>query len=705
MSELEATFLARLHQAIFVESHCSISTPAVISITPHDTALTLSQPGLTSDAKDASPAPSVETVKRNLFHGSSLPSLFHTSSGHTMTTLKSASAPMEEIATTGRNNMSCCLNADGGAGGRGMGGSYQSTGVVALMSPASKLRILEESPSPTIAEGSTRGTPLLLMPEGVTESTAGHEEGCVSEWNEAVSLTPDSLEEETSFLSVNLCPCVSNEVRMQLQELDSALLLDSSCLDDDGVLEGMQPVWTEHGVDLSAVAGPITEPNAAALSTNAGVSLLPGAHSPPSVVTEGPVSLGLPKDSAVVTQLLRILHCWRLYPCGKVFYQWHCYAVWKKRLQKAFNTTSEHHRVGVLRKYLGVWKKRVQMCASLDHHCEKLSVSFAQRQLYVRFAHWRRHTKRLLHRSAAMGRVAEAHRGRILMQVALHKWSKEVLRCKQGRVCLHKLNLRRTRIAFAAWRESAVARSATMKQSIQAANVFSTRIVLSRGFAQWTERLLALKNRSGQVHNRQKMTLLLRSYRHWKLRCVLNRNQNSSAHILNTQHILRQSMSAWRRHCIARRNKEEQMVVAADRFIARRAVWMWKRCLHARIKASVLADQHNAKVVLRVSFNHWSKGTSVSLGREKVQATTAEEFHQRSTKSRYLHQWRKYVILQDAKRQEQCRLLLRRQRSSRLRRSFKTWKHQVLTKVYSIVLCYYTMSFYCSILLYYVILL
>ena len=156
---------------------------------------------------------------------------------------------------------------------------------------------------------------------------------------------------------------------------------------------------------------------------------------------------------------------------------------------------------------------------------------------------------------------------------------------------------------------------------------------------------------------------------------------------------------------MARRKKEEEMVVAADYFIARRAVWRWKKCLHARIKASVLADQHNAKVVLRVSFNHWSKGTSVSLGREKVQATTAEEFHQRSTKSRYLRQWRKYVILQDAERQEQCRLLLRRQRSSRLRRNFKTWKHQVLTKVYSIVLFYYTMSFFCSVLLYYVILL
>ena len=609
-----------------------------------------------------------------------------------MTTLKSASAPMEEIATTGRNNMSRRLNADGGADGREMGGSYESTGVVALMSPASKLRILEESPSPTIAEGSrsTRGTPPLLMLEGGSESTAGHEEGRVSEWNEAVSLTPDSLEEETSFLSVNLCPCVSNEVRMQLQELDSALPLDSSTLDDDGVLEGMQPVWTEHEVDLSAVTGQITEANAVALSTIADVSLIPGEPSPPSIMTKGPVSVGLPKDSAVVNQLLRILHCWRLYPCGKVFYQWHCYAVWKKRLQKAYNTTSEHHRAGVLRKYLGAWKKRVQMCASLDHHCEKLSVSFAQRQLYGRFAHWRRHTKRLLHRSAAMGRVAEAHRGRILMRVGLHKWSKEVLRCKQGRVCLHKLNLRKKRVVFAAWRQSAVAQSATMKQSIQAANVFSTRIVLSCGFAQWTERLLALKKTAetatSQLHDQQNMTLLSRSYRYWKLRCALNHKQDSTAHILNTQHLLRRSMSAWRRHCIARRSEEEKMVVAADRFIAKRALWVWKRCLHARIKASMLADRHNAKVVLRVSFNHWSKGASASLGREKVQATAAEEFHQRSTKSRYLSRWRKYVILQDAKRQEQCRLLLRRQRSSRLRQSFKTWKHQVLTKVYSVIL-------------------
>lgn len=690
MSELEATFLTRLHQAIFLESHCSISTPAVISITPNGTALTLGQPGLTSVANDVSPAPSVETVKRNLFHGSSLPSLFHASSHHTMTTLKSASAPMVEIATS-PNNMSRRLNADGGTNGRGMGGLHGSTGLGTLMSPASKLRILEESPSPTIAEGSTRGPPLLVMPEGVSESTAGHEERCVTEWNEAVSLTPDSLEEETSFLSVNLCSCVSNEVRMQLQELDSALPLDSSCLDDDGVLEGMQPVWTEHEVDLSAVAGRITEANAVALSTIADVSLIPGAHSPPSIMTDGPVSVGLPKDSAVVNQLLRILHCWRLYPCGKVFYQWHCYTVWKKRLQKAYNTTSEHHRVEVLREYLGAWKKKcVQMRVSLVNHCEKLSVSFAQRQLHVRFALWRRHTKRLLHRSAAMSRVAEAHRSRTIMRVGLHKWSKEVLRCKQGRVCLRKLNLCRTQVAFAAWRQSAMARSAMTKQSIQAANVFSTRIVLSRGFAQWTERLQALKKTAqtatSQLHNRQNRTLLSRSYRLWKLRCALKRKQDSSAHILNTQHVLRRSMSAWRRHCIARRNKEEEMVVAADRFIKKRAVWMWKRCLHARIKASVFADQHNAKVVLRVSFNHWNKGTSSSLGREKVQATTAEEFHQRSTKSRYLCRWRKYAILQDAKRQEQCRLLLKRQRSSTLRRSFKTWKHQVLTKLYSIIL-------------------
>ena len=604
-----------------------------------------------------------------------------------MTSLKSPSAPMEGITTGGlMSTPHCRLSSATGFDAREVGSSHESRVVIAMPSPTSKIRILEESPSPPTAEGSARGTPLLLKPGRLSELTAGYETDDLAEPNDAVSLTPDSLEEEASFLSVNLCPCVSDEVRAQLHELDSALPLDSSCLDvsEDGSSDDMQPMWTEQEIEPTPQAQQPTEANAVALSTAAAVLPAPGAHStPPSLpsMAQGLVSADVPKDSAVVSRLLRILRCWRMYPCGKVFHQWHCYTVWRKRLRGAYNTASEHHTAGILREYLGAWRKHTQTCTALDNHCEVLSVSFAQRQLYVKFTYWRTCTERLLDQSTALGQVAEAHHACTLMRQGLHKWIKETVRRKHDKVSLYKLSLSRTRVAFAVWKQSAVAWSVMTKQTTQAADVLARRIALARGFAQWTERLQMLKRTSetatGVFQNQQNMTLLSQSYHHWQERCALYRKQDSSAHILHIQHTLRRSMSSWRRHCISRKNREKDRIMAADCFTVKSAMEMWKRCLDARIRASVLAGQHRARVVIRTSFHHWREETSSSLSREKMGATTAEKFYQRSIKSRCLRQWRKYLILQEAKRQEQCRLLLKRQRGSRLHRSFRTWRHQV----------------------------
>ena len=699
MSELETSFLTHLHQAILVESNFSVSTPAINSpITPSHTTLPLDQPCITSAASNASPAPLVNTVKRNLFQGTSLPSLSLAASNHAMTSLKSFSSPMEEVTTQGHmSTRHHHLSADTSACSRVIGASLDSMAVATLLSPASKLRILEESPSPPIAEGSAKGNPLLLTPGRVSESTAVVG---VPELNGSGSLTPDSLEEETSFLSVNLCQCVSDDVRTQLQELDSALTLNSSCLEvsDDGSLEGVRLMWMEQELEPAAPVGQPTEANAMDLSTVPGVLQGPGVCVAP--LSPSSMAHNLPKDSAVVSRLLHILQCWRLYPCGKVFHQWRCYTAWRKRLKEVYDTTSKHHQASVLRVSLGAWRRRVQMCTTLVDRCETMTVSFAQRQLYVKFIYWRRHTQSLLERSSAMGQVAEAHRGCALMRQGFCKWSKEAVRRKYDKATLHKLNLWRTRAAFTAWRRSAAVQNVKVKQATQSADVFSRRNVLSHVFAQWRQHLLALKKTTeavtGRLQGQHSMTLLSQSYRHWQQRSALNHKRDLSAHDLHMGHVLRQSMSTWRGHCIARMNREKEMIVAADHFTAKSALQMWKRCLHAMVRASVLAGQHHAKVVLRASFNHWRKEASSSLSRGRTRATTAEEFHQRSTKSCYLRQWREYLILQEARRQEQCRLLLKRQRGSRLHRSFRTWTHQVHTysvECNTIVVYYYTMPY------------
>lgn len=697
MSELETSFLTHLHQAILIESNCSVSTTA---ITPSRTALPSNQPCVVSAANDASLAPSVDNVKRNLFQGTSLPSLSLAASNHAMTSLKSVSFPMEEAAAQGHmSTPHHHLSADTSACSRVIGASLDSMAVATLLSPASKLRILEESPSP-IAEGSAKGNPLLLTPGRVSESAARHEVVGVSALNGSGSLTPDSLEEETSFLSVNLCQCVGDDVRAQLQELDSALTLNSGCLEvsDNGSLEGVQLMWMEQELEPAAPVGQPTEANAMDLSTVPSVSQVPGVCVAP--LSPSSMAHNLPKDSAVVSRLLRILQCWRLFPCGKVFHQWRCYTAWRKRLKEIYDTTSKHHQTSILRESLGAWRRRVQMCTTLVDRCEALTVSFAQRQLCMKFIYWRRHTQSLLERSSAMGQVAEAHRGCALMRQGFCKWSEEAVRRKHDKATLHKLNLWRTQAAFTAWRRSATVQSVKMKQATQSADVFSRRTVLSHVFAQWRQRLLALKKTTeavtGQLQGQHSMTLLSRGYRHWQQRCALNHKRDLSARNLHMGHVLRQSMSTWRRHCIARMNREKEMIVAADRFTAKSALQMWKRCLDARIRASVLAGQHRAKVVFRASFNHWRKEASSSISRGRTRATTAEEFHQRSTKSRYLWQWRKYHILQEAKRKEQCRLLLKRQRGSRLHQSFRTWTHQVHTysvECNTIVVYYYTIPY------------
>ena len=547
-----------------------------------------------------------------------------------------------------------------------------------LPSPNTKLRILEESPSPPTTEGNLSGIPLLLTPGQASTFTAGGEFEMVD---------AASLDEDVSFLSVALCQCVSDELRAQLQEIDSAMPVDSTFLDvsDDDSLEGRQPRWTEQEWDPAPLAGQNTEANTLALPTSADVSLAPETTSSlaPSTFhgTVEELAADLPKDSAIVNHLIHILRCWRMYPCGKVFHQWRCYTAWRKRLREAYSITSQRQSASILRECLGEWKECVQMCATLANHCDTLSMCFAQRRLSVVFSHWRRRTQCSLERSTVMVKAAEALYAGTLKRQSLLYWREEVSRCRHDRVSLQKMMLWRTKAAFAVWRRCTAARSMMTERTMQAADALSRSTVLACSFAQWKERLLALKRSSeaatGLFQDQRNLTLLSQSFRLWRQRYSLYHKQESSADILRVRCLLRCSISTWRRCHVTRMSLEKEMIVAAKHSTLKNAMKTWKRCFHAKTRASALADQHHSTSVLRASFLHWRERACSSVNHERMKLKTAEDIYQRSAKARCLRQWRKYLIVKEAERQEQCRLLVKRRKASRLKQSFRMWKHQV----------------------------
>ena len=297
---------------------------------------------------------SIDSVRRNLFTGSSsAPSLqsgFHDNVRETTNSEQTLSMPYK-TKTPSKSAVSPFL--------------FPVTCEPSHRnSPGSKLRILEESPSPPISPHShsfklslsSPGTlGALSSPQNMTLSKPTCNSKGLSpvrpfcsesfEADETSSILREEhsstlLSQDVSFISVSLCECVSEEIRAELMDLDlETAERDISEGELDSDVEDTVLIWTQEATSERNEIQSYSVPQSVEHT-----HLLPLPMTNESLL-----------QSSIARKLIRVIHILQQNPRSKILYHWHRYTVWIRRLRSAYKSIVRSRRIRTCRECLVSW--------------------------------------------------------------------------------------------------------------------------------------------------------------------------------------------------------------------------------------------------------------------------------------------------------------------------------------------------------------
>ena len=298
-------------------------------------------------------------------------------------------------------------------------------------SPGSKLRILEESPSPPNSPHSHPFQPslrslgrlgALSSPHSMTLSKSSyHSKGLSPIWpfrsesfeaDETSSILREEhssflLSQDVSFISVSLCECVSEELRAELMDLDlETTERDISEGELDSNVQGTVLIWTQEATSERIEIQSYSVPQS-----------VEHTHSLPLPMADQSLL-----QSFIARKLIRVIHILQQNPCSKILYHWHRYTVWIRRLRSAYKSVVRSRRIRTCRECLVSWIRWHRDSAS-RHSSMQMMIKYSNQKLLLSVLdHWKEKTEEVQGRRIHSDKKAENQRDSFLLRQVFYRW-------------------------------------------------------------------------------------------------------------------------------------------------------------------------------------------------------------------------------------------------------------------------------------------
>ena len=614
---------------------------------------------------------SIDLVRRNLFTGSSsTPSLqsgFHDNVRGTTNSEQTLSMPYK-TKTPSKSAVSPFL-------------SPVTCEPSDKSSPGSKLRILEESPSPPI---SPHGHPFKLSlssPQNMTLSQPTYNSKGLSpvrpfrsksfEADETSSILREGhsstlLSQDVSFISVSLCECVSEEIRAELMDLDlETTERDISEGELDSDVEDTVLIWTQEATSERNEIQSYSVPQSVEHT-----HLLPLPMANESLL-----------QSSIARKLIRVIHILQRNPHSKILYHWHRYTVWIRRLRSAYKSIVRSRRIRTCRECLVSWIRWHRDSAS-RHNSMQMMIKYSNQKLLLSVLdHWKEKTEELQGRRNLSNKKAENHRDSFLLKQVFYQWILRAEREQASHKAVQRLNSRRVAAAFNAWRTKCLADTPEM---LQRANEFCFRSSVSGILSLWKERFFYVQARkmlAVEFHMNRLTATVTACFKQWQKRCnhSVTRQEGLTYESEEFQrtHLLSRSVRMWKKVHSLGLKRDEIAQKRANRALLKTALIKWKQAHESREYELSSAVHYYTQQLVLVVFQSWRRRYLQVSERADESCSVAVTFSERTMMTVAFREWRRALARRETLKMEQMKLLEKRWLIRQCNKAFGTWKLKV----------------------------